>query len=82
MTYHNREILWSLIINTIDNLEQLDRSRELTNIVWDINLTNKTDRNWQKVEVLLESYEKTRDKSLEAALSNLRELVCIMNRPA
>lgn len=80
MTYHDRERLWSLIINAMDNLEQMARVRELTNIIWDLNIDrNKTEQNWQKVEVLLESYEEARNKSLEAALSNLRELVFIMN---
>ena len=80
MTYHNRERLWSLIINTIDNLEQVARVRELTNIIWDLNPnTNTIERDWNKVEILLESYEEARNKSLEAALSNLRELVVIIN---
>lgn len=79
MTYHDRERLWSLIINAIDNLEKVARARELTSLWWDINVkSNKTDLDWTKAEVLLESYEKTRDESLEAALSNLRELVQIM----
>lgn len=79
MTYHNREQLWWLIIEAIDHLEQLARARELTNILWDVNVKDsKTEQDWNRVEILLESYEKTRDKSLDAALSNLRELVRIM----
>jgi hypothetical protein len=75
-----REQMWSLIIDAIDNLEKVARARELTNIIWDINLqSSKTDRDWQKTEILLESYEKTRDESLESALSNLKELVEIMS---
>ena len=79
MTYHNREQLWSLIFNAIDNLEQVSRSRELINILWDINLkSSKTEQDWKRIEILLESYEKNRDEFLEAALSNLRELVQVL----
>ena len=79
MTYHNREQLWSLIFNAIDNLEQVSRSRELINILWDINLkSSKTEQDWKRMEILLESYEKNRDEFLEAALSNLRELVQVL----
>ena len=75
-----REQMWSLIINAIDNLEEVARARELTNVIWDINLqSTKTEQDWRKTEILLESYEKTRDESLESALSNLKELVEIMN---
>ena len=74
------EQMWSLIINAIDNLEEVARARELTNVIWDINLqSSKTEQDWRKTEILLESYEKTRDESLESALSNLRELVKIMD---
>ena len=74
------EQMWFLIINSIDNLEQVVRARELTNIIWDINVkSSKTEQDWKKTEILLESYERTRDESLESALSNLRELVKIMN---
>ena len=69
-----------LIINAIDNLEQVSRARELTNIIWDVNISgSKTEEDWRKTEILLESYEKTRDEYLESALSNLKELVEIMN---
>ena len=69
-----------LIINAIDDLEQIARARELTNIIWDINAKNgKTDKDWRKTEVLLESYERTRDESLESAMAKLRELDEIMN---
>jgi len=79
VTYHNREQLWSLIFNAIDNLEQVSRSRELINILWDINLkSSKTEQDWKRMEILLESYEKNRDEFLEAALSNLRELVQVL----
>jgi hypothetical protein len=74
------EQMWFLILNAIDSLEQLARARELTNIMWDINdRGSRTEQDWKKNEILLESYERTRDESLEAALSNLRELVKIMN---
>ncbi|MGF1588166.1 MAG: hypothetical protein ACFCU7_02800 [Pleurocapsa sp.] len=80
-SYYDRERLWSLIIDAIDHLEQVARTRELTNILWDINAKSiKTEQDWQRVEILLESYEKVRDESLEAALSNLRELVQIIGR--
>jgi uncharacterized protein (UPF0264 family) len=78
--YYDRERLWSLIINAIDNLEQVARSRELTNILWDINVKrSKTEQDWKKIEILLESYEKARDEPLEAALSDLRELLRILS---
>lgn len=77
--YQDRERIWSLIINTIDRLEQIERTKELTNIIWEINISNsKTEQDWRKVEVLLESYEKNRDEYLAGAMSNLRELVQIM----
>ena len=78
--YHDRERLWSLIIDAIDHLEQVARARELTNIFWDLNVkSSKTEQDWQKVEILLESYETARDESLEAALENLRELVQMLS---
>lgn len=68
-----------LIINAIDDLEQMARARELTNIIWDINVnSNKTDEDWRKTEILLESYEKLRDEALESALSNLKELADVV----
>lgn len=76
MTHHcDRSLVCSLIIDTIDRLEQVSRTRELIDIFWDINFKlDKTEREWHKVEILLESYEKMRDESLEAALSNLKQL--------
>lgn len=69
-----------LITDAIDDLEQMARVRELTNIIWEINLkSSKTEKDWQRTEVLLESYEKARDESLESALSNLRKLQEIMD---
>ena len=80
MTYYDRERLWLLTIDTIDNLERIARARELTNIVSDVNTkSNKTEKDWKKFKVLLESYENARDESLEAAVSNLRELILAMN---
>ena len=74
------EQMWLLIFDAIDNLEQVARARELTNIIWDINASDgKTMQDWKKTEVLLESYERARDEALESALSNLRKLVKIMN---
>lgn len=74
------EQMWLLIFNAIDNLEQVARARELTNVIWDINdKGEKSEQDWKKTEILLESYERTRDESLESALSDLRELVTILN---
>jgi len=71
-----------LVIDAIDNLEQVIRARELIDILWDINVTStKTEQDWSRVEILLESYEKTRDEFLEAAISNLKELVEVMTEP-
>jgi hypothetical protein len=76
---HDRESSCLLIIDAIDNLEQVIRARELINILWDINLkSSRTEQDWNRVEILLESYEKTRDEFLEAAISDLRELVDMM----
>ena len=72
------ERMWLLVIDAVDNLEQVSRARELTNIIWDVNISG-SEKNWEKTEVLLESYERTRDESLESALSNLKELTRIMN---
>lgn len=69
-----------LVIDAIDDLEQLARARELTSVIWETNgINNKTDRSCQRIEVLLESYERTRDESLESALAKLRKLTEIMN---
>lgn len=84
MTNHcDRRLVWTLIINAIDHLEQVARARELTNILWDINIRNsQSEQDWNRVEVLLESYEHRRDESLEAALSDLRDIVRIMSNSA
>lgn len=75
----DNELFYVLIIDAIDNLEQVIRARELINILWDINLkTSKTEQDWNRIEILLESYEKTRDEFLEAAIGSLKELVEIM----
>ncbi|MEM8829898.1 MAG: hypothetical protein AAGE96_11125 [Cyanobacteria bacterium P01_G01_bin.19] len=69
-----------LAIDAIDNLEQIARARDLTSIIWDINTNgDKTEQDWRKIEILLQSYEKTRDESLESALSDLKELITMMN---
>ena len=63
----------------MENLEQVARTRELTNILWDINFKiDKTEQEWNKVEILLESYEKMRDESLDAALIKLRAAIEIL----
>lgn len=73
------EQMWTLIINAIDRLEEITRARELTNVIWEINVRgSKTEQDWKRTEVLLESYEKARDESLESALSDLKELVQVM----
>lgn len=73
------EQMWLLIINTIDHLERVSNARELTNVIWDINgSSSKTEQDWKKTEIILESYENIRDESLESALLNLRELVKMM----
>ena len=77
----NRSLACLLVMDALDNLEQVARTRELTNILWDINFKiNKTEQEWNKVEILLESYEKMRDESLEAALINLRNAIEILCR--
>ena len=76
----NRQFVCSLVIDTIDSLEQVARTRELTNLLWDTNFKDgKTKQEWNKIEVLLESYEKLRDESLEAAMSNLKDLARILS---
>ena len=72
------EQMWLLVIEAVDDLEQVARARELTNVIWDVNTTG-SEEGWGKTEILLESYERTRDESLESALSNLKELMRIMN---
>lgn len=78
--YSEREELWQLVISAIDSLERMVKARELTNIIWDLNITmSRTERDWIRTELLLESYEKIRDESLEGALLNLRDLIQIMS---
>ena len=72
--------LYVLIFNILDNLEELSRIKALTDIIWDVNLDrSKLEENWRRTEVLLESYEKSRDESLDIALSNLKELVNVLS---
>ena len=68
-----------LIVEAIDDLEQVARSRALTNMVWEVNSNNR-GQNWSQTSVLLESYENNRDRSLESALSTLRELAGIIEK--
>ena len=80
MNDSDREQIWTLMLGAIDNLERMARARELTNIIWDININrNRTEQDWIKTEILLESYERMRDESLEAAFLNLQDLVQIMS---
>ena len=75
----NRRLACALVIDAIDNLEQVSRARELISILQDANLKNNiTEQEWNRVDILLESYKKMRDEPLEAALNNLRELVRIL----
>lgn len=80
MTHNcNRGLACSLVMDAIDNLEQVARARELTNILWEINFKiGKTEQEWNKVETLLESYEKMRDESLDAAIIKLRAAIEIL----
>ena len=74
------EQMQMLIVNAIDDLEQLSRARELTNAIWEAESMNcRTDKSLQRLEVLLESYERTRDESLESALAKLKELSEVLN---
>ena len=69
-----------LIVDAIDDLEQLARARELTNAIWETaSMNGRTDNGLLRLEVLLESYERTRDESLESALVKLKELAEVMN---
>ena len=85
MNHHDPGQLWVLIFNILDNLEELERTKVLTDVIWEINSNqDKPQSNWRRTEVLLKSYEKYRDESLEASLSNIRELVDTLsglNRP-
>ena len=68
--------LYVLIFNILDNLEELEKTKVLTDIIWELNSDrNESPKTWRKTEVLLKSYEKYRDESLETALFNVRELV-------
>ena len=74
--------LWILIFSILDNLEELEKTKVLTAIIWEINSDrSKLKTNWRRTEVLLRSYEKSRDSSLEIALSNLKELVNTLSYP-
>lgn len=74
--------LWILIFSILDNLEELEKTKVLTDIIWEINSDrSKLKTNWRRTEVLLRSYEKYRDSSLEIALSNLKELVNTLSYP-
>ena len=72
--------IWILIFTILDRLEELERTKVLTDLIWEINSDrSKSKANWKRTEVLLTSYEKSRDESLNAALSNLRELVDVLS---
>lgn len=72
--------LWVLIFNILDNLEELERTKVLTDVIWEINSDrDKLQNNWRRTEVLLKSYEKYRDETLEASLSNVKELVSALS---
>ncbi len=74
--HHDRGQLWIFIFNVMDNLEELKRTGELIDIIWDVSPDQtKTEKDWERTELLLKSYEKLRDESLDSALSNLKDLV-------
>ena len=65
----------------MNNLEQLDRTKELIEILWDINTEcNRDEKDWERVELLLECYEARRNKYLSSALSDLERLRQIVTR--
>ena len=77
---HEPGQIYVLIFNVLDNLEELSRIKVLTDIIWDVNSDrSRLEKNWRQTEVLLDSYEKSRDESLEIALSNLKELVNVLS---
>lgn len=83
MTNHcDRRRLRSLVLSAIDNLNEVARARELTNIIEENQIVLiKNERSWDKVEILLESYEKRRDEYLEPALADLEQIRQIITRP-
>ena len=82
MTNHcNRQRLRSLVFSALDNFNQVERSKELIDILWDIHIeVNKTDRDWERVELLLECYEQRRNKYLSELQSDLEQLRQIVTR--
>ena len=83
MTYHDDPgQIWILIFNILDNLEELEKTKVLTNIIWETNSDpSQPEINWRRTEVLLKSYENSRDESLKTALSNLKELIDTLSHP-
>ena len=74
--------LWILIFKVLDHLEELEKTKVLTDIIWEINPNlSKSETNWRRTEVLLKSYEKSRNESLEVALSSLKELANVLSDP-
>ena len=82
MTNHcDRRRLRSLVLSAMDNFHQLERSKELMDILWDIQIEYKKDeRDWERVELLLESYETRRDKYLHELSEDLEQLRQIVIR--
>ena len=76
MTNHcHRRLLRSLVFSAMDNFYQLERSKELMEILWDIQMEyTKDERDWERVELLLESYEQRRNKYLRELQSDLEQL--------
>lgn len=80
--HYDQGQIWVLIFNILDNLEELEKNKVLTDIIWENNSNlNKLETNWKRTEVLLKSYEKSRNEYLEVALSNLKELVTALSYP-
>ena len=82
MTNHcDRRRIRSLVLSAMDNYYQLDRAKELINILWDIQIEYKKDElDWERVELLLESYEQRRNKYLAQLRSDLEQLQQIVTR--
>lgn len=77
----NRRAIRSLVFSAMDNLNQLSRTRELINILWDTQTEfKKNEQDWNRIEILLECYQEKRDKYLELAISDLEQLRQLITR--
>ena len=65
----------------MDNYHQLNRTKELIDILWDVQTEYKKDeRDWERVELLLECYEERRNKYLTQLEGDLEQLKQIVTR--